>query len=186
MGKKKGFSKYKICGNIVVIFLENNNGETIGETVVDLKNLNNLIESDFSWHRDCYISNHAPYVTATEYYYENNKKKIRNHSLHGFIMNAERNGKQVDHKNHDTFNNLEENLIVTQKSNNLRNRKGRNSNNTSGYRNVSWIKNCWRVQIQVNGKNTLFSEKFSDIDLAGEFAERMRMEYYGSFKGNGT
>ena len=67
-------------------------------------------------------------------------------------MNA--NGNIVDHKNSNTLDNRKSNLRVVPDCNNSMNRKSRNRNNTSGYRNVSWNKNDnkWLVQLQINKK----------------------------------
>lgn len=63
-------------------------------------------------------------------------------------------------------------------------RTSKSSNNTSGYRNVSWIRGHWRVQLQINRKNNMFSEKFENVHSANKFAEQMRQKYYGKFAGN--
>ena len=99
-------------------------------------------------------------------------------------MNA--NGETVDHINGNTFDNRKTNLRIVEDSNNLTNRKSKNSNNKSGYRNVCWSKSesKWLVQLQINGKNTVLG-KFDDVDEAGRFAEEMRQKYYGEFAGKG-
>jgi hypothetical protein len=89
----------------------------------------------------------------------------------------------IDHINHNTLDNRIENLRVINNSDNSKNRKSKNSNNTSGYRNVSWINGHWRVQLQINGKNNLFKEKFDNAKDAGEFANNMRQIHYGQFAG---
>lgn len=102
--------------------------------------------------------------------------------LHQFVVDA--NGRFVDHKNSDTLNNRKSNLRIVIDSNNSKNRKSKNSNNTSGYRNVSWSKSCnkWIVQMQINKKNTVLG-KFDNVHEAGRFAEEMRKKYYGEFAG---
>lgn len=96
------------------------------------------------------------------------------------------NGLTVDHENHQTLDNRKENLRVLPQTYNLRHRKGANCNNTSGYRNVCWLKDKeqWCVQLQVDGKNTRLGF-FDDLDEAGKFAEQMREKYYGIYKGKG-
>lgn len=67
------------------------------------------------------------------------------------------------------------------------NRKSRNSNNKSGYRNVSWSShdNKWIVQLQVNKKNTVLGRFPQDKLLeAAKFAEEKRKELYGEFAGH--
>jgi hypothetical protein len=87
-----------------------------------------------------------------------------------------------DHYNHDTLDNREENLRPSSNSNNNKHRKGANSNNKSGYRNVCFVEGKWIVQLQINGKNTRLGS-FDDVHEAGKFAEEMRKQYYGEYAG---
>ena len=92
----------------------------------------------------------------------------------------------VDHINHDTLDNRKSNLRVVVYCNNSKNRKSRNSNNKSGYRNVSWDNSSqkWLVQLQVNGKNKVFGRfKKEQLEEAAILAECIRNEYYGEYKG---
>ena len=94
------------------------------------------------------------------------------------------NGQTVDHINGDTFDNRKSNLRIVADSNNSKNRKSKNSNNTSGYRNVSWSKRDrkWVVQMQIDKKHKTLG-RFDDVHEAGKFAEEMRKNYYGEFAG---
>ena len=91
----------------------------------------------------------------------------------------------IDHINHDTLDNRRNNIRITLYNNNSTNRKGKNSNNKTGFRNVCKIKDWYRVQLQINGKNHLFKEKFDNAENAGIFAEQMRQKYYKDFAGFG-
>jgi hypothetical protein len=109
--------------------------------------------------------------------------------LNYFIAEVDTNSNLcVDHINHDTLDNRKCNLRIADTSDNSRHRKGRNRNNVTGYRNVSYIKNCkglpYWVQIMIDGKNTVVG-KFNNPEDAGEYAEKMRKKYYGDFAGNG-
>ena len=84
-----------------------------------------------------------------------------------------------------TLDNRRKNLRITDHSDNLKNRQGKNKNNKSGYRNVCMMSGKWRVQLMVEGKRILFKEKFTDVNEAGKFAEDMRIKYYGKFTGLG-
>jgi len=101
-------------------------------------------------------------------------------------MNADPSkGEKVDHIDHDTFNTRKKNLRISVNLENTRNRKGKNSNNKSGYRNVSWNGSGWSVQLQIEGKNTTLKRFPRDkLEEAGAYAELMRQRYYGEFAGD--
>ena len=95
-------------------------------------------------------------------------------------------GKIVDHKNHNTLDNTRANIKVIADKHNSTNRKTRNSNNKSGYRNVSWSKSSekWIIQLQINGKNKILGYfPYEQLEEAGAFAEQMRQKYYGEYAG---
>ena len=180
MARKKGNS-YVIDreNNIAKIELRRKNGENFW-TIIDLDDLDRVLEYPYTWYAKYQYLNKGYYVYASEYIPE--KQRCRSIFLHQFIVNA--NGKTVDHINGDTFDNRKSNLRIVEYSNNSKNRKCRNSNNTSGYRNVSWNKkeNKWVVQLQINKKNKVLG-RFDDVHEAGKFAEEMRVKYYGEFAG---
>jgi hypothetical protein len=124
------------------------------------------------------------------YYYvdDNGERKGTTVTLQSFIGNPNHTKDvQVDHINHDSLDNREENLRITNKNQNARNRKSKNSNNITGYRNVAYIprngNKPYIVQLMVNGKNKRL-KSFSDIDEAGIYAEEMRQKYYGEYAGS--
>ena len=97
-------------------------------------------------------------------------------------MGAE--GKDVDHINNNTLDNRKCNLRISEHKHNTRNRHGKNSNNKSGFRNVSWDGYRWIVQLQINGKNTILGKfPYEQLEEAGTFAEQMRQKYYGEYAG---
>ena len=89
----------------------------------------------------------------------------------------------VDHIDHDTLNNRKENFRVIEHINNLTNRKSRNKNNKSGYRNVCCVDGKYRVQVSIDGKNTVVGV-FDDVHEAGRIAEEARQKYYGEYAGH--
>ena len=180
MAKKKGNNYIKDEANgIAKIELHRRKGENLLATI-DLEDLERVINFPYTWYakynhtNDCFYVYSSPYCPETQ--------KCNPLYLHQFIMNAE--GKTVDHMDNDTFNNRKSNLRISTNSDNLKNRKSKNKNNTSGYRNVSWSKseNKWLVQLQINKKNTVLG-KFDNVHEAGEFAAEMREKYYGEFAG---
>lgn len=176
-------NEYKIIGNYIEIYMFNRSKELF-ITQVSRKHLERLLNFDVRWHSDWKPDINNYYAQATIYQgIENGKPKYKTLYLHRFITQAQK-GQVVDHKkNSETLDNRDNNLRLSNDANNTKNRKGKNSNNTSGYRNVSWINGFWRIQLQIDGKNKLFSEKFEDVHEAGEFAREMRQKHYGKYKG---
>lgn len=180
MAKKKGNNYIKDeASGIAKIELHRRKGENLWATI-DLEDLERVINFPYTWYAKYNHTNDCFYVYSSPYCPETQKCKPL--FLHQFIMNAE--GKTVDHRDNDTFNNRKSNLRISTDSDNSKNRKSKNKNNTSGYRNVSWSKseNKWLVQLQINKKNTVLG-KFDNVHEAGEFAKEMREKYYGEFAG---
>lgn len=178
MAKRKG-NNYVVDeeNGIARIELNRRNAENLW-TIIDLEDLERVINFPYTWFAKYNHTNDEYYVVASVYHPE--LQQSRPIFLHQFLMNA--NGKDVDHENNDTLDNRKSNMRVVEESNNSKNRKGRNKNNKSGYRNVSLIKGKWIVQLQIDGKNTKLGS-FDDVHEAGKFAEEMRQKYYGEFAG---
>ena len=180
MAKKKG-NNYIVDteNNIVKIELHRRNEESLW-TTIDLEDLDRVTNFPYTWFAKLNKSIGRYYVYASEYHPET--KRCKPIFLHQFIMKA--NGKIVDHKNNDGLDNRKSNLRMATDKNNSTNRRSKNKNNTSGYRNVSWSERYgkWIVQMQVNKKNTILG-KFDDVHEAGKFAEEMRQKYYGEYAG---
>lgn len=176
-------NEYEIVNNYVKIYLNRRKENTILITYIDLEDLKKVSKHKVKWFANWQEDIQNYYAEATLYVGTvDGKPKYKRLTLARVIMNCK--GKNVvDHIKSNTLDNRKSNLRITKDSNNLKNRKSKNSNNTSGYRNVSWINGYWRVQLQVNGKNKLFKDKFTDVDLAGIFADKMRSKYYREFKG---
>lgn len=178
MAKKKG-NNYIVDeeNGIAKIELHRRNAENLW-TIIDLEDLERVINFPYTWFAKYNHTNNEYYVAASVYHPE--LQQTRPIFLHQFLMNA--NGKDVDHENNDTLDNRKSNMRVVEESNNSKNRKSRNRNNKSGYRNVSLIKGKWVVQLQIDGKNKRLGS-FDDVHEAGKFAEEMRQKYYGEFAG---
>ena len=154
-------------------------------TIIDIDDLEKVLNFPYTWFSKYYEDIDSYYACATEYLYcENGKSKNRLVYLHQYIMDAD--GKIVDHKNHNTLDNTRANIKVIADKHNSTNRKTRNSNNKSGYRNVSWSKSSekWIIQLQINGKNKILGYfPYEQLEEAGAFAEQMRQKYYGEYAG---
>jgi hypothetical protein len=171
-------NNYIIEGDIVKIELKRYKGENLF-TLIELKDLERVKNFDVTW-CPSYNNNSKSWYAHTIIYSEEGKKKL---ALQVFISNpTEDKTLFVDHINHNTLDNRQSNLRNIDYQNCYRNRKSKNSNNKSGYRNVCWINNKWVVQLQIEGKNTRLAS-FDDVHEAGKYAELMREKYYGKFKG---
>lgn len=97
--------------------------------------------------------------------------------LHRIIVNCPK-GMQVDHINNNTFDNRKSNLRICTDRQNRWNR-GKQKNNTSGFKGVYWDKNAKKWGVRVNNLyigifiNPLHAAMAYDIwakDLHGEYA----------------
>jgi hypothetical protein len=177
MAKKKGLNRYEIRGNITAIFLENKKGVKL-ETLIDTEDLQRLIDLGYHWHLK-WAKNVSSYYAQTTVYLGNYQYKA--FYLHNLIMNTKP-YVFIDHRNHKTMDNRKKNLRICINEQNGKHRSGKNSNNTSGYRNVSNSGGKWIVQLQIEGKNRVLG-KFDDVHIAGAYAKEMRKVYYKDFKG---
>lgn len=181
-------------GNDYIIDKENNVAhiELVREkkknlwTTIDLEDLDRVLNFPYTWVARYDKTLHDYYAVATVFRMEDGKQKGSPTYLHRFIMNSTDENEWIDHINHKPRDNRKENLRPISISDNSRNRKTRNRNNKSGYRNVCWSSSekKWIVQLQVNGKNKVLGRfKEEDLEEAGKFAEEMRKKYYGEFAG---
>ena len=177
------FNDYIIERDTAIIKLVRRDGSEY-DCIIDKEDLEKI--NWIRWHVRYAPDGDNYYATACKYLGTfDGKAKYRNIHIHSIIMDVlGKENVRVDHKNHDGLDNRKENLRITNVVKNGMNRKGKNTNNSSGYRNVSWDKkrNKWVVQLQVNGKNTILGT-FKDVHEAGRFAEEMREKYYGKYKG---
>lgn len=145
-----------------------------------------LEELNLSWHVAYEKKVKGYYAMASQYWgYVNGKPKYSTLYLARIICKCTiDDGVYVDHENHNTLDNRKTNLRISANDENLKNRNGKNKNNTSGYRNVSQIRDKWCVQMQIEGKNTCLKKFALDkLEEAGIYAAEMRQLYYGEFKG---
>ncbi len=122
---------------------------------------------DYNWRY-----NADKYVVSYPY-----SKLIRMHIL---IMKPEK-GKDVDHKNHITYDNRKTNLRVCEHYENIISSKTY-SNNTSGRKGVSYDKNRkkWMASITVN-KKTIFLGRYDKFEDALAEREKAEQQYHKEF-----
>lgn len=140
-------NKYEIKGETTIVYVNGKNGSLL-EVLIDTKDLELVDGMPNTWKITSdgafdYIGAHLP----------RNGKERKFIRMHRYIMGAPK-GKEVDHRNHNTFDNRRSNLRVLTKSENLQNRSGAQSNSKSGVRGVVWNKQAkkWRAQYTLNRK----------------------------------
>jgi hypothetical protein len=181
--RKRIKNRYKICGDYTIIYLDRRDGSQV-ETLIDTEDLKKVIGFKHKWHYAYEVARDLDYVAATIYLgMIDGKSKNTTIKLSNYIMDCPE-GFEVDHEDHKGLNNRKYNLRVVDKKHNGKNRKSKNSNNSSGYRNVSYRNGVPIVQLQdENGKNHIW-DGFGSVEEAGLFAEKMRKAWYGDFAGN--
>ena len=101
-------------------------------------------------------------------------------SMHRVITDCPK-GMMVDHINHDTLDNRKCNLRICTSSQNQMNR-GKQSNNTSGYKGVHWCKSGskWAAIIIVNKKYNHLGYFYSKEDAYSAYCMALE-KYHGDF-----
>ena len=183
-------NKYIIKGDTTEIYCNHRNEEP-KICLIDTEDLSRLIEYNKTWHSWPCHTDDTYYIIASVYVSKNNiEDKSTTIFMHSFIMNASTRDKAnriiVDHKNNNPLDNRKENLRIADNDQNTKNRKGKNKNNKSGYRNVFWSTKDerWLVVLQIEKKSKCFGRfKFNDLAKAGILAEEMRQLHYGEYAG---
>lgn len=147
--------------------------------LLDKNDLNKLINFGLNWY--LFWSNTVKdyYVCATHHYDINNKRKSKTIYMHRFLKDCP-DDMTVDHLNHNTLDNRQNNLEVKTDLENNRNRKNKANNNSStGVRNVTYVKSIKKyvVQFWENNKNHRMGE-FDTLEEAKVFADKYRKNYY--------
>jgi hypothetical protein len=179
LAKKKGFNDYKVINNVVYLSLTNRHKDVIAKTLIDLEDLEYIKSLSLRFHAWWNFETRSYYAMATKYIGSVNGK-IEHEMFYLHKLIARDNENVVDHRNGNSLDNRRWNLVVGTAERNSKNRKDCNMNNQSGYRNVSWNKTLckWVVQLQIDGKNKIFDEKFDTPEEANVFAIQMRNKYY--------
>jgi tRNA A37 N6-isopentenylltransferase MiaA len=157
---------YEIQGNTTIIAIRQKRRKTI-ETLIsteDLPKVQLLSAIYTKWDKS--IGN---------YYAQGYSKEIGTVNLHRYLIDAPPD-KFVDHINRNILDNRRHNLRLLTPAESNQNQGLRRDNN-SGYRGVSWEKNCkkWRVVIQVNGKQRHFG-LFNSLEEAAMVAANTRKQ----------
>lgn len=95
-------------------------------------------------------------------------------SLHRWVLGMPKGG-EVDHINHDTLDNTDDNLRLLTTAENQQNRNRLMPTNVSGVQNVHWHKPSrkWNVQIRLDGRTRSFGY-YDDLEEARKVAIEVR------------
>jgi len=100
--------------------------------------------------------------------------------MHRLILGlADDDPRDGEHRNRNPSDNRRGNLRVATRKQNQINHAVR-SNNTSGYKGVSFDKGRWTVTMRVNGRSQYFG-RFDDPALAAKVYDKAAREHYGEF-----
>ena len=167
--------------------LKDKKGE-VYKVLIDHEDIEKI--KNYRWHLEYYKTAKCYYVRTTIHIgMFNGKNKSKCILLHSMIMGVEKNT-IIDHKNHNPLDNRKKNLRIVEPSNNSANRKGANSNNKTGVRNVHLInryggKQIYMVQIMRKGERFSWEFELNQFEDACKFAEEKRKELFGKYAGNG-
>lgn len=168
----KDLNEFIIDGNICWIVLKNNN--CIIKVKIDTKYYEQV--KDYKWHL------YGNGYVATSWHDETSQYNML---LHRLIIQLSGqkipDDKEIDHKDMNKLNCLEDNLRICNRSQNNQN-KGKQKNNTSDWKGVSWHKQTkkWQAKIGVNNKR-IFLGLFDKPNDAAKTYNIAAVKYFGEF-----
>lgn len=168
-------NRYEVRGDITCIFVKGQG--IIHECLISTSDL----EKVFQYYKGYSII--AQYKSDTSSYYAVGRvvregKRIYSY-VHRVVLGVTEHKRKVDHKNHNPLDNTRCNLEEVSNAENMQNRRGLNSNNTSGVLGVCWnnFRGRWKAVIEVNGKQKHLGY-FTDISDAAKAVEEARQKYH--------
>lgn len=187
--RSKGFNRYKICGDYTILYVDTKIKEAEFEIWIDTEDLERIRALGYRWAvtRSKKGKNSEPlHYAITNIYWtdEDNVKRHTTITLHTIILNIDSNRFiHVNHKDHNTLNNMKYNLEIVPCSINSQLRDKPNTNSKTGVRNVHLVtkngKEMYYVQIMKNGERFKWEFELNEFDEACEFARQKRIELFG-------
>ncbi len=149
-----------------------------GTTIVELTRGQWCILDTEDWEKIKYIKWCAVFNKSTDSYYVNSNNNKRMHRL---IVDCPDN-LEVDHINHDTLNNIKNNLRIVNRSQNMIN-KGIYKNNSSGFAGVEWRSDNqkWRARINVGNIKIPLGHFENKVD-AIKARQEAELKYFGEYR----
>jgi len=166
---------YRIEDGVVYMDLSRRDGSVL-VTRFDARHLDRVLAHPFRWCAAYDQKMRSYYVRTLPVRPEGDTTRGGTLHLHRLITGAPP-GTQVDHDDHDTLNNLDNNLIVTTPSLNGLNRRGPNQGSSSGYRNVHATRKPGRWRVHFRGK---YLGTYGDPAVAAAVAAQAWEEYRAS------
>jgi hypothetical protein len=165
-------NEYEIRGEVTAIFLETKNHGRL-ETIISTNKLDKIKEFPFEWRAKWSTEIKSFYCVGYNFNEQNKKEMVW---IHRWITDCPDN-KYVDHFNHDTLDNTDNNLRIVSNAENQQNRLIQ-KNNSSGVSGVYWHKHSqkWLARIQV-GKLRKSVGYFNSIAEAEQAVIQARAKY---------
>jgi hypothetical protein len=167
-------NKYEMCGEITKLICTHRAHGT-HEVLISTSDLPRVNEFTGTWFLMKFKKSENLYVYGTI----QTGGKPTTYALHRWIKEVPQ-GLVIDHINHNTLDNRNENLRVVTHSQNHQNRKGASKHSKSGYRNVTWLKRNkkWRVSIKtIDQERPIYLGEFDDVEEANQAAIEARKKY---------
>lgn len=166
---------YEVRGDVTAIFISSKKYGNL-ETLISTSKLEKANEITGSWFAFWRDTTKSFYVRGSTQAIAGNSKNIQ---LHRLIMDCPAD-MHIDHINHDTLNNTDENLRIVTHAENQQNRRTYKNSNT-GFRGVTWVEGNrkWRATIAVNKKryHIGYFNSLAEADFAARKARAEKMKF---------
>lgn len=137
-------------------------------------------------YKNCWIFDSDDYDVIANYYWHTNGKdygmaKLSNEKniyMHRLVMNCYDSSVEIDHINHNRFDNRKVNLRKLTPSENQHNKQV-NKNNTSGITGISYHKKDKRYIGTINKDKVCYKKEFKTIQEAISWRKNKSLELYG-------
>lgn len=164
---------YKVEGDRVIIFL---NSPKYGaqQAVVSLNQLDRVKEFPNTWYAAFSEKTQSFYVAGNMTVGKNKRRVVM---MHRWIIGPHLEG-EIDHVNHDTLDNTDNNLRLLTSAQNKQNRRGANRNSRTGVRGVSYDehRDVWTVRMKIDKKDGNYGT-YKTKEEAVEASKRVRKSH---------